>query len=105
MLYGDYSNSETVTRAQASKAITETLSSFCESHRLIGNGGNLYALEYLSFVDGLSEMPQEYTFSHRVPFAQMVLHGYIPYTSRDMNSEEDSRTALLKRIEYGENLR
>ena len=105
MLYGDYSNSETVTRAQSSRAVEETLSSLCESHRLIGNGGNLYALEYLSFVDGLSEIPQEYTFSRRIPFVQMVLHGYIPYTSRDMNSEEDSRTALLKRIEYGENLR
>lgn len=105
MLYGDYSNSETVTRAQSSRAVEETLSSLCESHRLIGNGGNLYALEYLSFVDGLSEIPQEYTFSRRIPFVQMVLHGYIPYTSRGMNSEEDSRTALLKRIEYGENLR
>ena len=105
MLYGDYANRKNNTRGQSQEQITEALTKLSEHHAVIGNAGNLYALEYLSFVDDLTDSQALYTFSRQIPFVQMVLHGYLPYTAASMNREEDQSTALLKLIESGGNLR
>jgi 1,4-alpha-glucan branching enzyme len=36
-----------------------------------------------------------------VPFAQMVLHGLVPYTSQWSNLRDEYRTGFLRSIEYG----
>lgn len=104
MLCGDYSSSRLYMRADSRKAVDGALETLSGEHKVIGNAGNSYTLKYLSFIDLLSRGGESYDFSRRVPFVQLVVHGYIPYVSGDMNSE-NSRVDLLKHIEYGENLR
>lgn len=40
-------------------------------------------------------------FDDSVPFLQIVLHGYLPYTSEDFNRAADSHKMLLKCVETG----
>jgi hypothetical protein len=66
-------------------------------------GGNSYVL---GIADRLSEIPlhdTRYVYSDEaVPFYQMVVHGYIPYSGDiPMNTHYDSRELFLKWVEYG----
>ena len=64
--------------------------------------GNDYSLKYADWVYDLPSTDTGYPGSTRaVPFAQMVLHGYIPYTSIAGNTFYDDRIQTLKWIEYG----
>jgi hypothetical protein len=67
------------------------------------HGGNLYVL---GTADHLSDIPlkdNDYVYSDEsVPFFQMVVHGFIPYSGDvPMNIHYDSRELFLKWIEYG----
>ncbi|TJY44531.1 hypothetical protein E5161_03915 [Cohnella pontilimi] len=66
-------------------------------------GGNSYVL---GTADRLMDIPLHdtgYVYSDEaVPFYQMVVHGYIPYSGDlPMNSHYDSRELFLKWVEYG----
>ena len=64
--------------------------------------GNDYALKSTDWVYDLPTIDTGYPGSTRdVPFAQMVLHGYIPYTSIAGNMFYDDVIQTLKWIEYG----
>jgi hypothetical protein len=39
-----------------------------------------------------------------VPFYQMVMHGYLPYSSTPVNLEDDTESAFLKAVEGGASL-
>ncbi len=69
---------------------------------MIGNG-NFYALKNADVVSGLPmnsgrTAAENYT---QVPFVQLILHGIIEYTYDGINTLSDSKTALLKCVEYG----
>lgn len=64
--------------------------------------GNSYSY---AFADRIFEVPQtndgNLLFSNSVPFVHMVLHGYLPYTSEDLNRATDFNRALLQCVETG----
>ncbi|OPX44968.1 hypothetical protein CLHUN_12000 [Ruminiclostridium hungatei] len=63
---------------------------------------NFYALEQVNHIDRLAD---DYSYDwfedEAVPFAQIVLHGLITYTSDWSNFREEFSTGFLKGIEYG----
>lgn len=65
-------------------------------------GGNLYTLQD---ADRLLEIPQKstgYFFTDEsIPFYQLVVHGYIPYSSKPFNLFYDWDAEKLRAIEYG----
>lgn len=64
--------------------------------------GNSYSLAYADWIYDLPSTDTGYPSTTRsVPFAQMVLHGYIPYTSIAGNTFYDENLQTLKWIEYG----
>lgn len=64
--------------------------------------GNDYSLAYADWIYDLPSTDTGYPNTTRsVPFAQMVLHGYIPYTSIAGNTFYDETLQTLKWIEYG----
>lgn len=64
--------------------------------------GNSYSLAYADWIYDLPSTDTGYPSTTRsVPFAQMVLHGYIPYTSIAGNTFYDETLQTLKWIEYG----
>lgn len=76
-----------------------------ERYRLLVTGGNAYTWAYAAGIQGLPSSSSGYrNTSYSVPFLQMVLHGYIPYTGGSLNLSPNPQTALLKAIENGEGL-
>lgn len=64
--------------------------------------GNDYSLAYADWIYDLPSTDTGYpNMTRSVPFAQMVLHGYIPYTSIAGNTFYDETQQTLKWIEYG----
>lgn len=65
-------------------------------------GGNAYAL---SDADVVRELPGDYSYDlfldEAVPFAQMALHGLVPYTMTWGNTRDEYRKDFLRSIEYG----
>lgn len=70
--------------------------------RVTANGGNAYVLPYVDMIYGLPESDSGYLISDKtVPFYQMVIHGYIPYTGTYGNSHYSYEKCILEWIETG----
>ncbi len=64
--------------------------------------GNAYSLKYADWIYDLPSTDTGYANTTRsVPFAQMLLHGYIPYSAIAGNTFYDETMQTLKWIEYG----
>lgn len=64
--------------------------------------GNAYTLPYVKRIFSMPGISSgNMIFDESVPFAQIVLHGYMPYSSEDINRAEEPRNAMLKCIETG----
>ena len=91
LLYGDYRNGMAVTREETMEKTRSLLHHMAEAAPLLGDIGNLYALPYLSFVNNLpTDAGGSNVIDRDVPFVQMVLHGYMEYTSLPLNTAPDS---------------
>lgn len=102
VLYSDFSDSK-VTREYTKKAISDAVSSISSAMNVTAANGNFYLLDS---VDSISDMPFNtyYTQSeayYGIPFAQMVIHGYISYWGKSVNLSENYKLYMLKCIEYG----
>lgn len=105
---GDQLNSDFTKRNQErtrdyvrNMIVTQT-AKFSEQAKVQVSGGNDYLLPY---VDNIKNMPMTSSGYHitdqDVPFYQMVLHGYIPFTGEPINFAADYRDEILKLLETG----
>ncbi len=104
-LHADYNQKNPVNRAQSEEILIDMLKTASESHELMLDGGNAFALPYASHllnVDSTSSALVQEAAS--VPFIQMVLHGSLPYAGTPVNLSSDAKKATLKAIENGESL-
>lgn len=69
------------------------------------DGGNSYVAPYASRIFNAPTNSSQYDiFTYDVPFYQMVLHGYVNYTTAPVVQSVDQRTTFLKSIETGSDL-
>lgn len=99
-LYSDFSKQGS-TRIQSAQYYKNLMSGYAN-----GNLGVDYGNSYTyQFADRIFELPQTsgnyLIFDATVPFCQIVLHGFINYTSQDLNRQDDLQNAMLKCIEQG----
>jgi len=102
-LYRDYNKKYPVTREETAKYWQEMLG---VTNSQLGNsgvvGGNAYVLKY---TNRLFDIPVEDSgniiTNEVIPFYQMVVHGYIPYSSTPGNLFYDYQKQKLKWVEYG----
>lgn len=104
LLYANGANKNTLTRTQALLTLEQMLKTAAgELDTVTVSGANAYVLAY---ADALCDIPQSssgsFLFDSDVPFLQMVLHGYIPYTPEiPGNFSDDFEKTLLTWAEYG----
>ncbi len=68
-------------------------------------GGNVYSWQYVDHIVGLSIDSSRYLMaSNTIPFAGIVLHGYLQYTGTAINKEGNLQYGILKAIESGSSL-
>jgi hypothetical protein len=102
-LNGDYKADHTITRDQSEeiyKSIFEEAGK--NSSDVLTEKGNAYSWAYSSdIVDLPIGGSDSYAQGQAIPFAQMVLHGYIDYASMPLNLASDLTYETLKAIETG----
>ncbi len=102
-LWNSYENGNDNTRKETVEAITKALEECLNKEKTLQvYGGNQYVLTY---ADSLREIPDTasnyYYETASVPFYQMVVSGYVRYTSIAGNMAYDADYQKLKWIEYG----
>jgi len=102
-LYHDYHKKYSATREETAQYWQEMLE---ETGKQLGtsgvSGGNSYVLKH---VDRLFDIPVEDSgniiTNEAIPFYQMVIHGYVTYSSTPGNLFYDFQNQKLKWVEYG----
>ncbi len=101
----ELSSTKVSSRDQVLESIFSNTISLSTNKSLMVENGNLYTLKNANVV---SSIPMTTTYDEgagyeAVPFAQMILHGTVEYTSDNLNEmdEKDKKKAILKCIEYG----
>lgn len=102
-IYHDNSNNQRISRLQTIETWESIMADIRKKTGMLAvEGGNAYVLKY---ADRLLDIPSNssnyYLNDEDIPFYQMVVHGYIPYTSEPGNLFYDFRKQTLKWIEYG----
>lgn len=100
----DYRVSRVVHRETAKQLAEQALQKVADKQETLIVGGHAYAWKYAShIVDAPTSSSGFNITDETVPFYQMVLHGYIPYSGTVINlsDEQDLNKQLLQAIELG----
>ena len=102
-LVSDFNEKGSCLRQQSIAAIRSRLEEISDrGYKVSVDGANIFALKNASLINGLAMGSSgHYLFDRDVPFMQMVLHGYVPYTSVPINLSSDPRETVLKIFETG----
>ncbi len=102
-LYGDYS-SDTYTRALAKLELASQIPVLATSKMLMIDTGNFYSIKNADVISNIPITPYKYAECNAyegIPFVQMLLHGIYEYSTKGINTNDDTKTAFLNAIEYG----
>lgn len=102
MVFNDYNQKRPMTRGDQVSLWSETLATLNQSFDTVVDIGNLYTLAHAA---GLADIPTASAGlaieDEDVPFFQMVVSGYLPYTAEPGNYAYDVNRQMLKWAEYG----
>jgi hypothetical protein len=105
-LAGDYYEKRLVSREASMNMQAAKLAQLAsEGKSTLIPYGSAYASPYATFVTDIPVTDQAYGITDvPVPFYQIALHSYVPYTGKAINLAEDYSLYLLKAIEGGAGL-
>lgn len=104
LVYDNMANGRVMRRQQYIETVGEYL---CLSNETFGgsavDGGNYYAFADATFLYNVPDKSSgEFNYDEDVPFLQLVLHGYRPYSGRTFGNFSNSvEEAALHWLEYG----
>lgn len=104
-LNSDYRKHHQLDRAESEKLSIQALGSFPkENLKVMADGGNAYALPFLSDITNAPMSGSQFKIEDEsIPFYQMVVRGYVDYTGSpfSLSNYTDERQYILKCLEYG----
>ncbi len=104
LLFSDFHHEHPESRQDMLQLLQQELSKL-ESRDVMVSGGHLYSAVYADFITDMDLSGGSYDLIDRyVPFYQIALHGYVPYTAAALNASGNYRQSLLKSVEYGAGL-
>ncbi|MBQ9963585.1 MAG: hypothetical protein IJP14_00495, partial [Clostridia bacterium] len=93
---------EAVDRQRALEISQEALAILAGEDNLLVEKGFAYTFPYATDLTALPLTSSRYDAFHAdVPFLQILLHGYISYSSESINLQSDDDTYFLRMVEYG----
>lgn len=99
-VYSQYALDRFMTRDQAGTLWESALDD--SRVEIVADGGNAYALRVADRLVNISETDSDLDMTTReIPFYQMVVHGFLPYSGTPGNHVANSRDMFLKLMEYG----
>ncbi len=105
-LVSDYSKRNQSSRNDTMNTIVEGYKQASESgESIIAEGANSYVLPYVSAVTDVPVYSSGFNVTDAdIPFYQMVIHGYIPYSTSAKNSSSDTNHTFMRAIAAGSNI-
>ena len=105
-LNSDFDEDEPYNREDNKEFTIEALKYLSDNYnKVMVEGGNVYTWQYVDYIVGLSIDSSRYLMaSNNIPFAGIVLHGYLQYTGTAINEEGNVQYGILKAIESGSSL-
>lgn len=104
-LNSDFDEDDPYNREDSKLYTMNVLERLSENYSVMVDGGNAYSIGYADHLIGIPTDSSNFlNASESVPFAALVLHGYVNYTGAALNMEGDVQYALLKSVENGANL-
>ncbi len=102
-LWGDYSNKNRTNREDTAQYIIDYYKSVAGvTDSIIADAPNAYLLAYVDVIENLTLQSSQFKIvDEDVPFVQLVLHGYIPYSTEAINGSADSQELFLRAIASG----
>ncbi|MBW5445250.1 hypothetical protein GE107_04125 [Cohnella sp. CFH 77786] len=104
-LNSDFRKRKQIDRTESERISIEALRKMQdEGLKIMGNGGNAYALPYLTDITNAPMSGSRFKLEdEEIPFYQMVVRGFIDYTGAPYNlsAYTDVRQYVLKCLEYG----
>lgn len=102
ILYSDFSQNGLL-RQEAAETIAGTISPLSTGHSIMIDGGNFYMLKN---VDSVIELPMTTSVAKSgayipVPLVQIVLHGIADYAGEPVNTQINTKEAMLRCVEFG----
>ncbi|WP_336790444.1 DUF5696 domain-containing protein [Paenibacillus sp. MMO-177] len=105
-LNSDYRKHNQIDRTESEQISREALAKL-QGLQVMGNGGNAYALPYLSDITNAPMGNSGFKLEdEQIPFYQMVIRGNVEYTGRPYNLSNytNEKQYILKCLEYGANV-
>lgn len=102
-VYADYSQKHESTRTQTVQSFQKVLETVKEQQGAIAvDAGNDYTFATADWVRSVPDDVSGYIYTDEaVPFYQMLVHGYLTYTTLPNNQFYNAKVQKLKAIEYG----
>lgn len=103
-LYSDFTV-EGAERPSAEQMYEDIFNQFDDGGKVMAESPNSYAIPYASdILSAPSESSGFLVEDYEVPFYQIVLHGYVDYSTPPVNQYGDYRDIVLKALETGSSL-
>ncbi len=102
-LSSDFNKNNITLRDKAKENISNQCAKIVNSgNKILSNSANAYILKYTtSIINAPMQSSNYYITDKSVPFYQIVLSGYIPYSTTPLNYSSDYKNSELKAIETG----
>ncbi len=102
-LVSDYSKKNQSSRNDTMNTIVEGYKSASESiGSIICEGANAYVIPYASEITDVPVCSSGFNLTdYDIPFYQMVIHGYVPYSTTAVNSSSDTDETFLLALAAG----
>lgn len=103
-IYSDFANDGGIFRSKSIEYFEEFVKGV-DIDKIAIDGGNSYVVPYVTRVFNAPMTSSQYDiFTYDVPFFQMVLHGYVNYTTCPVVQSVDRDVTFLKSLETGADL-
>ena len=105
-LWSDFSNKYRTGRCATADYIIEYYKKVAESNgKVIADSPNAFLIPYVDRINNLPLQSSQFKVTdYDVPFYQMVMHGYVDYSTEAINGTPDTTVAVLKAIAAGSNI-
>ena len=108
-LWSDFSTKNHTNRGVTAQYIVDYFNSVKASttqNKIIAEAPNAYLIPYVDAIIDLPLQSSQFKITDAdIPLVQMVLHGYVDYSTEAINGSADSKTLFLKAIASGSNIK
>lgn len=105
-LVSDFSKKDSYSRERTMETIVDGYKNASEKiGTVLADGANAYVLPYISCVTNVPVYSSQFNMvDYDIPFYQMVIHGYIPYSTKPVNASSDLNDTFLRALASGSSL-